>query len=161
MKQRVEKNKKMKLSQNFGAVLRTLFVYLPVLLFSTYHLLLYLQSTELALVRLESKLKPMMAGTSGQDFAAPAADIVDTVVLGLVCCGSGHVRISELSVVIKSAILFSETPLKFVIFADKLKTDIVRMLTRWRESGKYVHFDWDIREPSYPEVNLSSNTNMT
>jgi hypothetical protein len=126
-----------------------------VTLVCLYQVLRYYQNIEPALARLEKKLKNTKESSLSRD------DIVrdvagDSIVIGLVACGSGHVRISELSVVLKSAILFSKHPLKFVIFTDKLKEDIVELLSRWNSSDKYVPLEWDIREPSYPEVNKKS-----
>ena len=136
---------------NCSVFIRTLLFYLPVTVMCVYQVLRYYQNIEPALVRLEQKLKSTKeSGLSREDIVRDAAG--DAIVIGLVACGSGHVRISEISVVLKSAILFSKHPLKFVIFTDKLKEDIVELLSRWNSSDKFVPLEWDIREPSYPEV---------
>ncbi len=129
-------------------LLRTLLFYLPVTLVCLYQLLCYLQNIEHTLTRLEQRLESFK--DSEPDFVRDP--LSQTVVIGLVACGTGHVRISEISVVLKSAIIFSKHPLKFVIFADKLKNEIVELLTKWNSTGTFVKLDWDIREPSYPEV---------
>ncbi len=131
-----------------SVVLRTLLFYLPVTLVCLYQLLCYYQNIDHTLTILEKRLESFK--DSKPDFVRDP--LSETVVIGLVACGTGHVRISEISVVLKSAILFSEHPLKFVIFTDKLTTEIVELLTKWNSTGKYVKIDWDIREPSYPEV---------
>jgi hypothetical protein len=138
---------------SFSLFLRTFFVYLPISLLCIYQVLLYCQNTQSALLRLEQKLEKLKESRSSRDDFLVRDELSETIVIGLVACGSGHVRISELSVVLKSAIFFSKNPIKFVIFADKLKSDIVELLTKWNNSGKFAPIDWDIREPSYPEVN--------
>ena len=148
------------LNRNLSSTLRTLLFCLPLFLFASYNFLLHVQSPHEALARLESRLKPFKSSSNRNQDTSHRTELTETIVIGLVCCGTGHVRISELTVVLKSAILFSTRPLKFVIFADKLKAEIAHLLTRWRATGKFVDFDWDIREPSYPKV-IGENNNFT
>ena len=138
---------------SFSSFLRTLFVYLPISILCLYQVLRYYQNPQPALFRLEQRLEKLKDSRPSRDNFV-RDELTETIVIWLVACGSGHVRISELSVVLKSAIFFSKNPLKFVIFADKLKSEIVQLLTGWNDSGKFAPIEWDIREPSYPEVIL-------
>ena len=71
--------------------------------------------------------------------------------LSAVACG-GHERLEELSVMMKSAIIFSQSkPLKFLIFTDNLALEIEKLLDFWKPYFK-KGLSWDIRPVLYPPL---------
>ena len=73
------------------------------------------------------------------------------IVISAVACG-GHERLEELSVMMKSAIIFSQSkPLKFLIFTDNLALEIEKLLDFWKPYFK-KGLSWDIRPVLYPPL---------
>ena len=109
-------------------------------------LILYLQDPSESLERVEAKLRNVRRVGSLSEF-----QVKDEVVIAAVACG-GLERLEELSVMMKSAIIFSQSrPLKFLIFTDNLASDIEKILKYWKEHSKQS-LSWDIRPPLYPPL---------
>jgi len=134
-------------------VLKLILFYLPAILYGLYYIICFCQDLRPRLKKLDDRLREINETHSVLTYHFGQNSVPDeTIIIGLVACGTGHVRLSEVTVLLKSAIFFSRNPLKFVIFADKLQSEIDSVLKKWNSSGKFVNIDWEIREPEYPEV---------
>eukprot|EP00095_Tigriopus_kingsejongensis_P003221 maker-scaffold699_size109694-snap-gene-0.19 protein:Tk03221 transcript:maker-scaffold699_size109694-snap-gene-0.19-mRNA-1 annotation:"glycosyltransferase 8 domain-containing protein 4" len=93
--------------------------------------------------------------------ASESLSPTDQVTIAMVACGSKD-RFEEVSIILKSLILFAEVPFKVVIFTDSLQDEITQFLDPIRASGgDFPEFIYEIREPIYPisavnEVELRS-----
>ena len=122
------------------------FIVLPFVILFIRQLILYLQDPSNALERVEAKLKNVPNVGRLSDFK-----VKDEIVIAAVACG-GLERLEELSVMMKSAIIFSQSrPLKFIIFTDNLASDIEKILKYWKQHSKQS-LSWDIRPPLYPPL---------
>ena len=137
----------------------TIVVLIPFLILVVRQLIIYLQDPAESVKNLEGKLKDLNTfhkipeqGNFKTEF-----DLNKTVVITAVACG-GKDRFEELSVMMKSAIMYSQTqPLKFVIFTDQLGPNIEKTLEYWKIFSKQ-HLSWEIRSPSYTNVAEASTT---
>jgi hypothetical protein len=136
-----------------STVLKLALFYLPAIIGGLYYIICFYQDLRPGLKKLEVRLREINE-TQSHLMANKELSFKyeDPIVIGLVACGSGHVRLSEVTVLLKSAIFFSKHPIKFVIFADKLQSDIQKILTTWNSSGKFAKIEWELRSPQYPEV---------
>ena len=131
----------------------TIVVLIPFLILVFRQLIIYLQDPAESVKILEGKLKKL---NTSQKIAEQGKNITElelnkTVVITAVACG-GKDRFEELSVMMKSAIMYSQTqPLKFVIFTDQLGPNIEKTLEYWKIFSKQ-HLSWEIRSPSYTNV---------
>jgi hypothetical protein len=132
----------------------TSYIFVPLFILFCRSALIYIQDPSDALQRVESRLENLSKKSVGKgqkvsenvDIDASAA-----VVIAAVACG-GPERMEELSVMLKSAVIFSSNkyPLKFLIFTDKLAQELNEMLKKWKIHHKNI--TWDIRYPQYPEL---------
>ena len=106
-------------------------------------LILFLQDPSAAVNRVQNRLLSMEVSSEFEKVKVP-----EEIVIAAVACGNIE-RLGELSVMIKSAVIFSKKPLKFVIFTDNLARDIEKVLTYWKQ---FKEFSWDIRPPLYPPL---------
>ena len=122
-------------------------ILLPVILVLSRQLLLYLQDPTESLKIMETRLKTLQ----NSDLKKVNFNL-EEIVIAAVSCG-GVERLGELSVMLKSAVLFSQTKkLKFLIFTDNLSRDVEKLLKHWQKFSK-TGFSWDIRPPLYPPLN--------
>ena len=117
--------------------------YLPILMILGRQLILFLQDPSAAVNRVQNRLLSMEVSSEFEKVKVP-----EEIVIAAVACGNIE-RLGELSVMIKSAVIFSKKPLKFVIFTDNLARDIEKVLTYWKQ---FKEFSWDIRPPLYPPL---------
>ena len=117
--------------------------YLPILMILGRQLILFLQDPSAAVNRVQNRLLSMEVSSEFGKVKVP-----EEIVIAAVACGNIE-RLGELSVMIKSAVIFSKKPLKFVIFTDNLARDIEKVLTYWKQ---FKEFSWDIRPPLYPPL---------
>lgn len=131
----------------------TIVVLIPFLILVFRQLIIYLQDPAESVKILEGKLKKL---NTSQKIAEQGKNITElelnkTVVITAVACG-GKDRFEELSVMMKSAIMYSQTqPLKFVIFTDQLGPKIEKILEYWKMFSKQ-HLSWEIRSPLFTNV---------
>ena len=127
----------------------TIVVLIPFLILVFRQLIIYLQDPAESVKILEGKLKKL---NTSQKFAdITELELNKTVVITAVACG-GKDRFEELSVMMKSAIMYSQTqPLKFVIFTDQLGPNIEKILEYWKIFSKQ-HLSWEIRSPLFTNV---------
>ena len=119
------------------------YIILPILILLGRQTLLYLQDPSEALEKVQNRLKSVKNVEK-----VTKNDVSKEVVIAAVACGNLE-RLGELSVMIKSALIFSKQPLKFIIFTDHLARDIEKILTYWNQ---FKDFTWDIRPPLYPPL---------
>ena len=117
--------------------------YLPILMILGRQLILFFQDPSAAVNRVQNRLLSMEVSSEFEKVKVP-----EEIVIAAVACGNIE-RLGELSVMIKSAVIFSKKPLKFVIFTDNLARDIEKVLTYWKQ---FKEFSWDIRPPLYPPL---------
>ena len=117
--------------------------YLPILMVLGRQLILFFQDPSAAVNRVQNRLLSMEVNSEFEKVKVP-----EEIVIAAVACGNIE-RLGELSVMIKSAVIFSKKPLKFVIFTDNLARDIEKVLTYWKQ---FKEFSWDIRPPLYPPL---------
>ena len=137
----------------------TIVVLIPFLILIFRQLIIYLQDPAESVKILEGKLKDLNTiqtipehGNFKTEF-----DLNKTVVITAVACG-GKDRFEELSVMMKSAIMYSQTqPFKFVIFTDQLGPNIEKILEYWKIFSKQ-HLSWEIRSPLFTNVAEASTT---
>ena len=104
-------------------------------------------SKSLKNMRLPSKV----VAISEDLFLNSSYNIPHEIVISTAACG-GLYRLEELSVMIKSALIFSQSrPVKFLIFTDNLSSDVEKLLTDWKPYSKHG-LSWDIRPPSFPSL---------
>ena len=133
------------LQRNNMSTLRYIF-YLPILLILGRQVILYLQDPSEAVNRVQSRLISMKVKSEFEVVKVP-----EEVVIAAVACGNIE-RLGELSVMIKSAVIFSsKKPIKFIIFTDHLARDIEKLLTYWKQFKEYS-ISWDIRPALYPPL---------
>lgn len=102
-----------------------------------------------ALKRVESRLKNVSKPPS--PISKSSSNFTHEIIITAVACG-GLERLEELSVMMKSAVIFSQSrPLKFLIFTDNLASDIEKILKFWKPYSKHG-LTWDIRPPLYPPL---------
>ena len=88
---------------------------------------------------------------SGSSSSKSQSNFTSEIVISAVACG-GPERLEELSVMMKSAVIFSQSkPLKFLIFTDHLALDIEKILNFWKPYSKNG-LSWDIRPVLYPPL---------
>ena len=118
--------------------------YLPILLILGRQLILYLQDPSEAVNRVQSRLLSLKVNNEFEELKIP-----EEIVIAAVACGNID-RLGELSVMIKSAVIFStQKPVKFIIFTDNLARDIEKILTYWKQ---FFNISWDIRPALYPPL---------
>ena len=122
------------------------YILLPCLLIFIRQLILYFQDPTEKLKIVEENLKNI-----SKIGILPKFHFNNEIVIAAVACG-GLDRLEELSVMMKSAVIFSQSkPLKFLIFTDQLGPDIEKILKYWKQFSKYG-LSWDIRPPLYPPL---------
>ena len=99
------------------------YIVLPILILLGRQTLLYLQDPNEALNKVQDKLRNMKIADKFNQI-----EVSNEVTIAAVACGNLE-RLGELSVMIKSAVIFSNTPLKFIIFTDYLARDIEKIYT--------------------------------
>ena len=100
------------------------------------------------LKRVESRLKNV---SKLDTISKSSSNFTHEIIITAVACG-GLERLEELSVMMKSAIIFSQSrPLKFIIFTNNLASDIEKILKFWKPYSKHG-LSWDIRPPLYPPL---------
>ena len=136
----------------------TIVVLIPFLIVVFRQLIIYLQDPAVSVKNLEGKLKNLNRFQKiAEQRKLSEFELNKTVVITAVACG-GKDRFEELSVMMKSAIMYSQTqPLKFVIFTDQLGPNIEKTLEYWKIFSKQ-HLSWEIRSPSYTNVAEASTT---
>ena len=151
------KGKKMVTKINFKYY-HTIVVLIPFLILIFRQLIIYLQDPVVSVKNLEGKLKNLNRFQKiAEQRKLSEFELNKTVVITAVACG-GKDRFEELSVMMKSAIMYSQTqPLKFVIFTDQLGPNIEKTLEYWKIFSKQ-HLSWEIRSPSYTNVAEASTT---
>ena len=98
---------------------------------------------------MESRLKNVSKPPS--TISKSSSNFTHEIIITAVACG-GLERLEELSVMMKSAVIFSQSrPLKFLIFTDNLASDIEKILKFWKPYSKHG-LSWDIRPPLYPPL---------
>ena len=126
-------------------------VLMPFLILISRQFIIYLQDPAESVKNLEGKLKDLNTFQK-----IPVENLTEfklnrTVVITAVACG-GKDRFEELSVMMKSAIMYSQTqPLKFVIFTDQLGPNINKILEYWKTFSKQ-QISWEIRSPTFTNV---------
>ena len=126
-------------------------VLIPFLLLVSRQLIIYLQDPADSVKILEGKLKIFNTFQKISVENLTEFKLNKTVVITAVACG-GKDRLEELSVMMKSAIIYSQTqPIKFVIFTDQLGPDIEKTLHYWKTFSKQ-HLSWEIRSPTFTSV---------
>ena len=126
-------------------------VLIPFLLLVSRQLIIYLQDPADSVKILEGKLKIFNTFQKISVENLTEFKLNKTVVITAVACG-GKDRLEELSVMMKSAIIYSQTqPIKFVIFTDQLGPDIEKTLHHWKTFSKQ-HLSWEIRSPTFTSV---------
>ena len=99
---------------------------------------------------MESRLKNVSKPPPGT-ISKSSSNFTHEIIITAVACG-GLERLEELSVMMKSAVIFSQSrPLKFLIFTDNLASDIEKILKFWKPYSKHG-LTWDIRPPLYPPL---------
>ena len=130
----------------------TIVVLIPFLIVVFRQLIIYLQDPAVSVKNLEGKLKNLNRFQKiAEQRKLSEFELNKTVVITAVACG-GKDRFEELSVMMKSAIMYSQTqPLKFVIFTDQLGPNIEKILEYWKIFSKQ-HLSWEIRSPLFTNV---------
>lgn len=137
---------------------RLFLIYLPGLVFLVYQGLLFYQSPADSLSVLHQRFNHLPEQRSDDPSAGTKYDDKQ-VVIAAVACGDEK-RLEEVIVMLKSALLYSSRPLKFVIFTDNLHKQLDDTLKAWKQNAKLVHFEWDIIKPAYPGLS-EDNQSMT
>lgn len=82
---------------------------------------------------------------------------IDRIVLSFVVCDS---RFNESLNVVKSVLLFTKTPVYFVIFTDdKLRSNFNETLSRWKILTKN-QLDFELQRIHFPEANVKDWMNL-
>ena len=99
------------------------------------------------------RLGARLAGIKDRVDLANLSPGSDEVVIATVACGDTSKRLEELTVMLKSAVIFSESvPIKFLIVTDSLHDKIEVILQDWQKMPQYSSITWEIRSPRYPKL---------
>ena len=71
----------------------------------------------------------------------------DVLNLAFVTCGSKS-RLEEVLIMLKSALIFSEVPINFILFTDSLEPEIREALEAWNKTERFQKITLDARIPS-------------
>lgn len=121
-------------------------ILVPLVILLTRQLLIQWQDPSQAIQKVKQRLGMLENSNAGDHFNAGTE-----VMIAAVACGRSQSRLQELSVMIKSAVMFSKTSLKFLIFTDFLSKEVESLLASL--NAVHGNITWDIRPPLYPPLN--------
>lgn len=122
------------------------YILIPLVILAIRNFILYCQDPSQALEKVKIRLENI-----GKVSNSKPSKKEENLVIAAVACGRSQQRLGELSVMIKSAVIFTQNiKLKFLIFTDSLGPDIEKLLS---ELKKFKDLTWDIRPPLYPPLN--------
>ena len=108
------------------------FILLPICTIIARQFLIFMQDPSSAWERAEKRLENVP--NSPQSARLDSLNL-DEIVIAVVACGNDKQRLEELTVVLKSALIFSKLKrLKFLIFTDLLASAIEKVMKTWQHT---------------------------
>lgn len=128
---------------------------IPICVLVSFHLVRYLQYPTIELRSLNAAMagiQSVLKQDYSEDFlTGNRSSEAQVITIALVACGSKD-RFGEVSVILKSLLLFSTSPFQLVVFTDSLRSEISELLEpiRTQKPRQFVDFTYEIKEPNYP-----------